>query len=208
MAIQRCEHRGATSSSYLKSNVQATNAGNYSVVVSNAAGTATSANAVLTVNSPPLITYQPQNQTVIAENTARFSVQASGASPLAYQWRFAGTNLPGANSSTHSIASAQAGHAGEYRVVVTNALGAVTSAPAYLLVRLRPLLTLSPAISNGQTQITLTGTPGDRYVVESSTNLMYWDSGLTVTNVSGSVLYHDPALFMEARKFYRAWLVP
>ncbi|MBP9902790.1 MAG: immunoglobulin domain-containing protein [Verrucomicrobia bacterium] len=199
---------GATANSYARSNLQATNAGNYSVVVSNAAGTVASANAVLTVNAPPFITAQPQSQTVIAGNTARFSVEAAGSSPLAYQWQLRGTNLPGANKRTHLITSAQPGQAGDYQVVVTNSLGTVTSAPAQLRLRLRPLLSWSLAATNGQPQMTLTGTPGDYYVIEASTNLLDWNPVLTVTNLSGAVLYSDPGLLREAQKFFRAWLVP
>ncbi len=199
---------GATGNSYLKSNVQLTNAGSYSVVVSNAVGTAASANAVLTVNSPPLITAQPQSLTVIAGNPAAFSVGASSSTSLTYQWLFNGTNLPGANSSAHSIASAQSGNAGDYWVVVTNSYGAVTSAPANLFIRLRPLLSLSFAPANDQPHLTLTGTPGDRYVIEASTNLLNWNPLLTVTNVSGAVLYNDPTTLWDAPKFYRAWLAP
>ena len=44
---------GATNASLILTNAQAASAGNYSVVVSNAAGSATSSNAVLTVAAPP-----------------------------------------------------------------------------------------------------------------------------------------------------------
>jgi len=125
---------GATSSSYTKSNVQATNAGNYSVVVNNAYGTATSANAVLTVNTPPVITGQPQSQTVIAGDSATFTVTATGSTPLAYQWRRNGTNVAGATSSSYTRVNAQPADAGAFTVVVTNVLGAVTSSPAALTV--------------------------------------------------------------------------
>jgi hypothetical protein len=178
------------------------------VVVSNAAGTATSVSALLTVNSPPLITTQPQNQTVIAGNAATFNGLASGTAPLAYQWQLRATNLSGASSNIYSIASAQPGQAGDYRVIVTNSYGAATSAPATLFIRLRPLLSLSLAPSNGQPHITLTGTPGDRYVIEASTNFPFWNSVQTVTNANGSVLYSDPGSPGETRKFYRAWLLP
>ncbi|TAK96422.1 MAG: PKD domain-containing protein [Verrucomicrobia bacterium] len=125
---------GATSSSYTKSNVQATNAGNYSVVVSNLYGTATSANAVLSVNTPPVITTPPASQTVIGGSTATFTVTATGTVPLAYQWRCNGTNIPGANLSSYARVNAQAADAGNYLVVVTNSLGSVTSAVATLTV--------------------------------------------------------------------------
>src|SRR6185369_395496 len=116
----------ATGTSYTKSNIQATNAGNYSVVVSNAIATTTSSNAVLTVNSPPVITSQPQPLTVTAGSSAPFTVTASGSTPFYYQWRFNGTNI-GANSSTYTVSNAQLANAGNYSVIITNSLGAVTS---------------------------------------------------------------------------------
>jgi len=125
---------GATGANYTKSNVQATNAGNYSVVVNNAYGTATSVNAALSVNSPPVITAPPQGQTVIVGNSAAFTVTATGTTPLAYQWRLNGTNIAGATSSGYTRANVQPADTGNYTVVVTNILGAVTSSPAALTV--------------------------------------------------------------------------
>src|SRR5690606_27748273 len=91
---------GATATSYTRSNVQSGDAGNYSVVVSNAAGSATSANAALTVNVPPSITTQPVSQTVNAGANVTFTVSASGTAPLSYQWRFNGANISGATASS------------------------------------------------------------------------------------------------------------
>jgi hypothetical protein len=46
---------GATASNYTRPSVQSTDAGNYSVVVTNLAGGVTSSNALLVVNSPPML---------------------------------------------------------------------------------------------------------------------------------------------------------
>ena len=43
---------------------------------------------------PPVIVTQPTNQSVACGGTASFTVSASGAPPLAYQWHFNGTNAP------------------------------------------------------------------------------------------------------------------
>jgi len=125
---------GATAASYTRSNVQATDAGNYSVAVTNAAGSVTSANALLTINTPPTITGQPQGQTIIAGANALFSVTATGTAPLSYQWRINGTNLAGATSGVYTRTNAQPVDAGSYSVVVANSRGSVTSAPAALTV--------------------------------------------------------------------------
>jgi hypothetical protein len=81
---------GATSSSYITpATTSADNGARFTVVVSNAAGSATSSAATLTVSSAsvaPSITSQPASQTVTAGQTASFSVAATGTAPLSYQW--------------------------------------------------------------------------------------------------------------------------
>ena len=71
---------GATSASLTLSNVQPANAGSYSAVVSNSAGSVTSVVATLTVNIPvpPSISTQPQDLTVGEGDTAHFNVVATG----------------------------------------------------------------------------------------------------------------------------------
>src|SRR6185437_13740772 len=111
---------------------QPANAGNYAVVVANVAGSVTSANAALTVNTPPSITTQPSSQTVNQGQNATFSVVAAGTAPLAYQWTFNAANISGATASSYTVVSAQPANAGNYAVVITNSLGSVTSANAAL----------------------------------------------------------------------------
>lgn len=125
---------GATGTAYTKNNVQPADAGNYSVFITNAAGTATSANAALTVLGIPAIATQPQNQTIFAGQSATFTVSASGATPLSYQWRFGSTDISGATGSAYTITNAQTSDGGNYAVVVSNYVGSVTSSPGTLTV--------------------------------------------------------------------------
>lgn len=85
-------------------------------------------------NAPPGISNAPQPLTVIAGQDATFDVTAAGAAPLAYQWRFNGADIAGATQTTYTRPAAQTNHAGQYSVIVTNAFGSVTSAPAALAV--------------------------------------------------------------------------
>ena len=85
----------------------------------------------------PGITTPPTNQTAAVGNSVTFSVTASG-SPLAYQWRQNGTNLPGSTSSALVLQPVQRTNAGSYDVVVTNSAGAVTSTPAATLTVINP----------------------------------------------------------------------
>jgi hypothetical protein len=97
-------------------------------------------------NVPPYLTAQPASVTASTGSNVPFTVAAGGTSALAYQWRFNGTNLAGATSSTYTRLNAQAIHAGNYSVVVTNSSGSVTSAVA--------TLTLTPSIPLQFTSIT------------------------------------------------------
>jgi hypothetical protein len=130
--------RGATGSSYTIGATSITDAGSYTVVVTNSVGSATSNAATLTVTAAaataPTITTQPSSSSVTAGSAASFSVAASGTSTLTYQWRKDGTSISGATSSTYSISSTSTSAAGSYTVVVKNAYGSVTSNTAMLIV--------------------------------------------------------------------------
>ena len=112
------------------------------VVVSNAAGSVTSASATLTVNAapqPPSITTQPTNQVVTAPDPATFSVVATGDTPLTYQWRRKGADMPGEVSASVTLSSTTVGDSGDwFDVVVSNAVDSITSASATLTVEVLP----------------------------------------------------------------------
>jgi hypothetical protein len=79
------------------------------------------------------ITNQPQNRTVAEAQSVVFSVGASG-SPRSYFWRKNGSVIAGAIQATYTIPSVTLADAGTYSVIVSNSLGAVTSANATLTV--------------------------------------------------------------------------
>ncbi|MFN0112932.1 MAG: beta strand repeat-containing protein [Blastocatellia bacterium] len=83
--------------------------------------------------SAPGISVPPQSQTVCESSSVTFSVTATG-NGLSYQWRKGGVDIPGATSAIYTIASALAGDAGNYDVIVTGICGSVTSSVATLTV--------------------------------------------------------------------------
>src|SRR5439155_25295875 len=93
----------------------------------------------------PSITQQPASLVVTQGTTATFSVAATGALPLTYQWRFGGNNLSAATASSYTINNAQPSNAGNYDVIVSNGSGTVTSLVATLTVRVPPSITQQPA---------------------------------------------------------------
>jgi len=145
---------GATSTSYTTPVTTTGDSGtSFAVVVSNTAGTVTSAAATLTVNPAavaPTITTQPGNQTVTAGQTATFTVVAAGTAPLSYQWQKNGANIAGAAAASYTTPATTTSDSGStFRVIVNNIAGTVTSAAATLTVNPAP----APAIQVSPTSI-------------------------------------------------------
>jgi hypothetical protein len=125
---------GATNTSYTKGNVQLGDSGTYDVTVSNSSGDTTSLPATLTVSSPPVITLNPTNRSVVESNATTFVVAATGQEPLRYQWQFNGANLTGETGTSLTLPAAQTNQTGGYQAIVTNVFGAATSTVAFLTV--------------------------------------------------------------------------
>ncbi len=127
-----------TSATLTLNNIQFSDAGGYSVIITNAGGSVTSVVATLVVTNietPPFITSQPQNQTVSAGQTANFSVVAGGSVPLFYQWYLNDvTQLTDQTNALLSLVSVSTNDAGNYSVIVSNAFGATNSVDATLTV--------------------------------------------------------------------------
>jgi endonuclease/exonuclease/phosphatase family metal-dependent hydrolase len=150
---------GATDSTYSRTNAQITDAGSYSVLVTNIAGSVTSVTATLTVNEPPSINSQPQSQTNFVGQNATFTVAATGAAPLSYQWRFNGADLGAATGTSYTRSNAQLTDAGSYSVVVTNDFGTRTSSTAVLTVNVQPITGVIAQWNFNDTTASLTAPP-------------------------------------------------
>ncbi|MGA2863416.1 MAG: immunoglobulin domain-containing protein [Verrucomicrobiota bacterium] len=142
---------GCTDTNLWLTNVQASHAGDYRVVVTNLDGAATSDVAHLTILVPPQITpaVSFQHQAVHVGTSASFTVTASGTAPLSYQWRLDAHDLSGQTSNTLAFSAVQPADEGDYTVVVTNVVGAVTSEPARLWVVPPPAAFLRRDFTNG-----------------------------------------------------------
>lgn len=208
---------GAIASSYTRTNCQIGDAGEYSVAVTNDSGGVISSNATLTVYAPPTIDTQPLDKTVVAGNNAVFSVSASGTETLHYQWRFNEGAISGATANTYTVVNAQAGHAGDYSVRVTNSYGQAISSDAALVVNVPPSISAHPLTqsavqtSNVTFSVTASGTaplryqwrfnstniPGATASFFSRTNVQPNHAGaysVRVTNVAGILISEDAVL--------------
>src|SRR5882672_2189475 len=128
---------GATSASYTTpATTTSDNGTQFSVRVSNSAGSVTSNTTTLIVTAvAPSITAQPVSQSVTAGQTATFSVTATGTAPLSYQWQKNGTAIGGANSASYTTPTTTIGDNGaQFTVAVSNSAGTSTSSAASLTV--------------------------------------------------------------------------
>ena len=127
----------ATDSTLTLSNVQPSDAGSYSVVVSNPVDSVISSNAVLTVNTnpaAPVFVTQPASASVLVGSSVSFSASAVGTLPISYQWNTNGLPLSGATLSTLNLANVQFANAGNYSVTASNSVGITNSDVAMLTV--------------------------------------------------------------------------
>ncbi|HUR45783.1 MAG TPA: immunoglobulin domain-containing protein [Candidatus Saccharimonadales bacterium] len=128
---------GATNRSLLLSQVRSSQAGLYSVSISNAGGSNVSDSAQLQISNPstrPEIVVQPVGDICPQGYGCSLVVFAVGAAPLSYQWSTGGTNIPNATNAVLTFESMQPGNAGTYNATVSNSLGSVVSLPALISV--------------------------------------------------------------------------
>jgi hypothetical protein len=157
---------GETNSTLNVADLISEDAGEYSVSVTNSVGSVTSRSARLRVlasnNNPqsgatsrPVITSHPISATLNDGGTATLSVKASGGG-LLYQWMKNKKNITGANQATYTINSASIDNAGDYSVVVHNAMGFVTSNVAKITVNAPEIDVQQPvgsALTSGTSKI-------------------------------------------------------
>jgi uncharacterized lipoprotein YddW (UPF0748 family) len=198
---------GATGSSFAWSPAQTNDAGVYSVIVTNVAGSVISSNAVLTVNVPPVITAHPQDVTAAAGSNVTYFVTATGTAPLGYQWRFGATDIAGETGSACTLNNVQATNAGSYSVVVSNVAGTVTSSNAMLAITQPSPLQIDSIslMPDGQTQLHVSGNPGP-YAIETASNLVNWAELTNLTTTNTTFQYLDAETNLTQR-FYRIRLI-
>ena len=166
---------GGTVSTYDRINAQAAHAGNYSVVITNAYGSVTSAVATLTIATPVTFTLQPQNTNAIVAGTVQFSVVASGTGPISYQWYFQSNALDSATSSNLVLNDVTTNQFGNYFVVASSPFNSATSQVASL------------SLSTSNLQLLWQLAPFSRAYL--STNDLPYERGLTFNNVTRRLLF-------------------
>jgi GH25 family lysozyme M1 (1,4-beta-N-acetylmuramidase) len=159
----------------------------------------------------PSMTTQPSNQIVNLGQNAAFSAVVTGSAPLAYQWKFNGTNISGATGSSYTVTNAQSTNAGGYTVVVSNKPGTVTSSMATLQVQFStPAIGAITVQAGGSLTLNFTGTPNATHRLWMTTNLsppVVWSpiaTNITTTNGTGQLT--DTNTNRVPARFYRVSL--
>ena len=155
---------GQTSESLVIESVQESDAGTYSVSVTNGAGSASSDSAAVTITPLVAITAQPQGRTVPAGASVTLSVTATGTDSLTYQWIKNGEKITGETSATYTVSSVATSDTGGYQVLVSNSAGDQISQTATLRVA-QPVTVVTQPVS---TQIRQ-GQPYDLGILVSGT---------------------------------------
>ena len=138
---------GGSGSTYVIASPAAGDAGNYTCLVTNPAGSVTSSAATLVVGSS--ITAQPASLSVYVSQTATFTVSVTGNGPFTYAWYKNAGLIGGATASTYTSPALVLGDNGaQFYATVTDACGTVlTSSPATLTVNagnVPPTITVQP----------------------------------------------------------------
>ena len=142
----------------------------------------------------PSLMAQPESQSVVAGQTATFTVVASGTAPLSYQWQKGSAAIAGATSASYTTPATSISDNGtQFKVVVTNPAGSVASNPAALTVTATattPSITTQPAnqsVSAGQTATFTVAASG-------TAPLSYqWQKGGVAISGATSASYTTPA---------------
>ena len=196
---------GATNSSVAIPGAQPGDRGAYAVTVRNAVGEAPGGPATLAVLVPPAILLSPADQKVVQGDTAVFGVAAAG-DQLSFAWKYNSGALPAPDDPTLALDNVQPPASGEYAVVVSSPLGAVTSAPAQLRVFVPPTVAAAGAPEpqpDGSVRVPLAGDAGYTFAVDTSPDLQDWMRLTNLTSQTGTFDYLDAQAASETNRFYR-----
>lgn len=129
---------GETSSTLNFSALAESDAGNYTVVVSDGTSSVTSDTATVTVMPRLQISAQPASLSLTEGDGGELSVSASGYGELSYQWFKNGSAITNATASSIRFDKITSNDAGSYYVVVYDDNGSVMSNTANITVTAKP----------------------------------------------------------------------
>ena len=149
---------------------------------------------------PPSFTTQPASLTVTEPAGATFSVVVTGDAPLSYQWRRNGTAISGATSASYVLnPTAMADNGAQFDVIVSNAVGSITSTVATLTVNPAPA---PPSITTQPTNVTVTAPSAANFSVvatgDAPLSYQWRRNGVDIVGATSSSYTLDPTALEDS----------
>ncbi len=202
---------GANSATYITGPL--TNSASFIVLITNPVGGVYSDAVTITVVAPLQITQQPQSTSVTAGQRVTLYVAATGGQAINYQWftsESGDTNnpIPGAVFSSYTTLPITA--TARYWVMLRSVGSSVASQTAVVNLPASPCTLGAFSLSGGKLNFRITGAPGSRWAIQTSTDLIHWVSDATVGTI---ILDSAGATNVQTQpglgrcSFYRAGLV-
>ena len=152
----------------------------YTITAVNAGGSGVTSLVIVVGIQPPVITVQPSGKILAPGLVPTFSVTATGAGTLGYQWYLGGNPIAGATSSTYTAPAFEAKDDGSvFTVVVSDGFGGSTTsalARLSLFLDLGTWLTAHPAIAAAIKWQIQSGDPYNYYIAPSEAQKVAWAS--------------------------------
>ncbi len=150
-----------------------------------------------TSDREPSLNQQPANRSVRPGGTAQFSVSASGSMPLYYTWEKDAVPLAdtghysGSSTPALTVSGVDQNDTGNYRCIVTNTFGSVTSNPAMLIlvtnIFAAPLTNIPPLPGDTANEARAVTSDGAWAVgVSGSRGFLFGINSGSIANVAGS----------------------
>ncbi len=150
----------------------------------------------------PLIIQQPIGGVNFIGREAILRGKAVGASPLNYQWQFNGVDIPNATNATLNFANLAATDAGDYRLVVSNAVGVATSVSAPLMILNNGLLTILVQPPGTQTNFQGSKVTLNFSIAGNGPLKFQWRfNGANISGATNQNFIFDPVLFAKAGNY-------
>jgi hypothetical protein len=137
----------------------------------------------------PIITQNPQSQTVPSGSNVTFTGMATGTPTITYQWYYNNSPISAATQTSYTISGATSGNAGAYYLVASNGEGSTTSSVANLTIGTAtpPTIVTQPVGQN----VPLGGTASIYVVASGSSPLSYtWFQGGNIAQGFNSPVFN------------------